>query len=317
MAGAGKCCCERSGSRRGLLAGSSLVLVAMLATGALAGPVTDNETSDQAQSQPVSFLWFGPLTDRTLSPVPLPDFDLASVRAGRTEVPPVFAERLPTQLEPSLPTKVKKALFLKTMLPLILRHNETVLADREKLKVLANAPERVANEHKAWLASLAKRYGSSPQDLTELISRVDVVPPSLALAQAIVESGWGGSRFAREGNAVYGQRSWRPGSGLVPASRDPGAKHEVAVFRSLAAAVAAYVQNLNTHPAYADLRRVRAERRAGGLALDGASLAEHLTAYSEQREAYTEKLQTVIRVNRLSAFDAARLAGSEPPGSPI
>jgi len=113
----------------------------------------------------------------------------------------------------------------------------------------------------AGIAALADRYDANPSDRSDLVGRVDVVPPSLAIAQAAEESGWGTSRFAVEANAVFGQWTFRKGAGVVPERRDPGKRHEVRSFEGLRQSVSAYMHNLNIHWAYKEFRRVRRELR--------------------------------------------------------
>ena len=134
------------------------------------------------------------------------------------------------------------------------------------------------------------------------------MPPSLALAQAAEESGWGTSRFARKGNAVFGQRTWRSGRGMVPLRREDGKRHEVVAFNALRASVDAYLRNLNSHPAYGEFRRLRAEARALDRAVSVPALVGTMTRYSERGADYLRTILAIIRVNRFAAYDRARLA---------
>ena len=138
-----------------------------------------------------------------------------------------------------------------------------------------------------------------------LMRRVDTVPASLALAQAAEESGWGTSRFAQEGNALFGQWTTAEGEGLVPRRREAEASHKVRVFDELHDAVAAYLHNLNTHRAYRQFRLTRAEQRAESGRLDSVALVEDLKSYSERGEDYVASIKTIIRVNRLRQLDQA------------
>ena len=144
----------------------------------------------------------------------------------------------------------------------------------------------------------------SQYELTkELIRRVDVIPTSLVLAQAANESAWGTSRFAREGNNIFGQWCFDEGCGLVPNRRGEDASHEVRAFASVEAAVRAYFRNLNTHPSYEDLRTLRASMRMQGLPLNSMVLARGLTRYSERGMDYVLELQDMIRINELRERD--------------
>ena len=135
------------------------------------------------------------------------------------------------------------------------------------------------------------------------------------MAQAVEESGWGTSRFAREGNAVFGQYTFRRGHGLVPKRREAGKRHEVKSFAALHNSVAAYMHNLNSHRAYRESREQRASRRAERQGPDGIALAATLTRYSARGAAYVKTIQTIIRANDLTRFDQARLTAKEPPGN--
>lgn len=243
-----------------------------------------------------------------------PRFDLDRVRAGHAEVPRVFLASLPPDLPRTETVANRKALFVKALLPLILAANDDIAAERRRLLDIAArvGRGRELDGHDAgWLALLARAYRVDlkvPGALAELIRRVDIVPASLALAQAAAESGWGRSRFAVEGNAVFGQRVWRKGAGIVPRRRASGEIYEVKDFASLSRSIAAYMRNLNVHPAYAALRLERAGMRRDFGRLDGYLLAGGLLRYSERGVDYVRALRAVIRANRFGEFDRARLA---------
>lgn len=231
------------------------------------------------------------------------EYSLKAVRDGAGEVPRLLLSRLPDDWGETGPAR--KALFIRSVLPLVLEANRKLAADRRRLLDLDRwqpLPER----ERQWRDGLAHRFGVAAADRAELLRRVDVVPPSLALAQAALESGWGRSRFARQGNALFGQWSWTRGSGLEPAAREPGASHEVRSFASLLQSVTAYMHTLNTHPAYAEFRARRGRLRAAGGALIGPLLAATLGRYSIERDVYVAKLDLVIRANRLGEYDGAR-----------
>jgi Bax protein len=140
-----------------------------------------------------------------------------------------------------------------------------------------------------------------------LLRRVDVIPPSLVLAQAANESAWGTSRFAQEGYNLFGQWCYQAGCGLVPDNRRPGDNHEVKSFASVEAAVDAYFQNLNTFPSYQYLRRIRQDLRLNELPIDGISLSEGLRSYSERGDEYIEELRRMIWYNDLLERDGVIL----------
>ncbi len=243
-------------------------------------------------------------------------FDLSEARSGgpSLEVPRIFLARLPIDMADVNLTEKRKRAFIKVMLPHILRENELILEDREKLLKLrerrdAGLAQRPRDE--AWLADLSQRYGLDEADIDEMLLRVDIIPPALALAQSIEESGWGTSRFALLGNAVYGQWTWNPGTGIVPENRPDGEKYEVLRFASLGQSVAAYMRNLNSKSSYREFRDNRAKQRQRDQTLDGFGLAAHLHRYSVRGGDYIRTLRSIMRTNELEFFDSARL-GAEP-----
>lgn len=239
-------------------------------------------------------------------------YRLAGIRAGRAAVPRLALAALPRDFASLRDVSQRKTLFLQSVLPLVLLVNEEIRALRAELAravTEAAGADGASPQRRAFLAAVAARYGVDDGAWTALLRRVDTVPVSLALAQAVQESGWGRSRFARGGNALFGQRTWRDDvPGLVPAERADGAEHRVRSFPDLLSAVRTYMHNLNTHPAYAEFRRDRALARARGVAPDASRLALRLTRYAEHGDGYVEALRGILRANRLRDFDAARLA---------
>ncbi|MCH8529719.1 MAG: glucosaminidase domain-containing protein [Saccharospirillum sp.] len=211
--------------------------------------------------------------------------------------------------------EARKQAFYDYFVPLIKQENQRILADRARLEALiekgtANTAER------AWLARLAEHYDfeadlEDTADWARLLRRVDGIPPSLAIAQAANESAWGTSRFAVDGNNYFGQWCFVEGCGLVPTSRPEGARHEVAAFRSPAHSVQRYMNNINSHFAYEELRALRARLRAEGKALTGLALSPTLMRYSERGIEYIEELQAMIRFNKLQRFDELSSLKSE------
>ena len=249
--------------------------------------------------------------DRTLEAA---SFDLKPVRRGYARVPRFFVEDLPDDFDTRMVVSERKQLFVRTVLPLVLKANEEVMAERRRLVAVEeqiSSGREIPEADQVWLDSLAERYRTAPNDFSTLLRRVDAVSPSLALAQAIEESGWGRSRFARHGNALFGQRAWSRGTGFVPEERADGEKFEVRAFDTLLDSVRSYVLNLNRHHAYDDFRALRARMRARDIELGGSHLAETLINYSERRGAYVETLQKLIASNHLQNFESARLS-TEP-----
>ncbi len=237
-------------------------------------------------------------------------YHLENVKSGGKQVPRVFLATLPKDLAQVPENKQRKALFFQTMLPLVLQVNEEILADRARLWKLRyrtgigikhNAGERL------WLRVMTERYGVKAGDIDALTSRIDVIPPALALAQAAEESGWGTSRFAKEGNAIFGQWTFALRSGLTPLKRDQGKNHKVKVFDSLIDSVRSYTVNLNSHLAYKDFRNTRQVLRRAGVPLDSRALVGKLHKYSERGLAYVSALRDLIDFNDLSPLDRARL----------
>ena len=242
------------------------------------------------------------------------DATLELMREGKVPVPRIFLARLPSDLPQVRSVQLRKTAFIKTVLPLILRANQDILAQRRRIQAIARvrgAGLDAGQTSRRFLARMAEEYGTAADDLATLLRRVDIVPPSLALAQAVEESGWGTSRFARRGNAVFGQRTYKAGHGMVPRAREAGEQHEVLAFESLQTSVQAYLWNLNTHDAYADFRDLRQRQRRAGEAFDSGALVGTMLRYSERGDAYVSTIRSIMRANRLTQFDAARLAEAD------
>lgn len=204
--------------------------------------------------------------------------------------------------------EARKNAFFDYLLPKVEAENEAILSNREVLLRVIDAGMPGWSE-RLWLERLARTYElkdfdpTASSDLNELLWRVDVVPASMALAQAANESSWGTSRFAREGNNFFGQWCYQKGCGLVPNARSEGASHEVAAFHSPRESVRRYMNNINTHPAYQTLRRMRAGMRNEGQEITGMALISSLLRYSERGQAYVDELRSMIRVNNLHTLD--------------
>ena len=237
-------------------------------------------------------------------------YDLDQVRAAARPVPRLYLEALPRDLADVSSTNARKRLFVQVVLPFILRVNEEIAAARWRVERLGDRvmwADALSAADREWLVAMADFYGAVPFDVPDLLSRLDIVPPSLALAQAAEESGWGTSRFVREGNALFGQYTYKAKPGMVPARRDADKRHRVRSHENLLDAVRAYVHNLNTHWAYQDFRSARAGLRRAGSPITGDALAGELRQYSERRAAYVQAIRQIIRQNRLGEFDQAWL----------
>jgi Bax protein len=202
----------------------------------------------------------------------------------------------------------RKHLFFDFLRPVVRAENRRVQASRERLLALLEHLDRggeVGAWDADWLARMARRYrvdASAPRARAEALKRkIDRIPTSLALAQAALESAWGQSRFAREANNLFGEWCFTPGCGVVPKARPAGRTYEVAAFDGVGASVHSYIRNLNSHPAYAPLRRLRAQARSAGREPTGHALAGGLYNYAEIGMKYVGRIQSVIQRNDLDA----------------
>ena len=243
-------------------------------------------------------------------------YTLQPIRQDASAVPRIDVLSMPEDWPDVTVEDTLKSGFFRTLLPLVLLANRNIADERARLVALQGSlidEGGLNSSEQDWLDKLATRYGvdrgqdGEPADtVTELLPRVDAVPVSLAIAQAALESGWGRSRFALEGNALFGQWTWE-GGGMKPLEAAAGSTHEVARFDSLLASVEAYMLNLNSQGAYADFRKIRAAQRAQGNNPDGLTLASTLVHYSQEGTAYPVKLDRIIRSNELAPFDQATL----------
>ncbi len=207
----------------------------------------------------------------------------------------------------------KKAAFFDYMMPFVNEENRKLMELRGeilKLEAKVEGGKSLSGRESKWLSRLYEEYGFDPQEpgkgdfFKNLLSRVDAIPPSLALAQAAIESGWGTSRFAREGYNFYGIWCYTPGCGLVPRKRPAGATYEVTKYKNVSHSVGAYFKAINTNQAYLTLRLIRADLRSNGKPINGMSLARGLEKYSERGMAYVGDVQGLIQSNGLNRFDA-------------
>ncbi len=230
-------------------------------------------------------------------------------------VPPLILENIPADIEKSACTAVKKRTFFMGLLPMVLLANQEIEEERvEILRLLQKHESNISHptDHER-LAEISKRYGlrgrpsTDHRARTQLLQRVGTIPASLVLAQAANESAWGTSRFARLGNNLFGEWTYKPGTGIVPAGRPPGETYEVRKFSSLYESIRSYMNNLNRNGAYRELRKVRAELLKSEQAVTGMALAQGLLHYSQRGEEYIEEIQAMIRQNKLSRTEEASL----------
>ena len=235
------------------------------------------------------------------------NYSLEDVRKNKL-VKPISLTLLPSEIKKIENTKKRKEFFIQIILPLIIKENNNIRLDRKKLFSILNKSKNTKVE-KVWLNSKFKQYGVVNKDLSTLKIRMDEVPVSMAIAQAAKETGWGTSRFAQEGNALFGQWTWS-GEGIKPSEADDDSTHKVMKFKVLQASIRAYQRNLNTHSSYKSFRDARAELRDKGKKLDSMILSEHLDKYAETGKEYVKILQQIIKQNNLIDFDDAKLLPS-------
>ena len=232
------------------------------------------------------------------------NYNLKDIRKKKI-VKPITIDLLPKEIKLIENSKKKKELFIKIILPLIIEENNRINLDRKRLFSILNKNNNTDSE-KNWLNKKFKQYGVVNKDLTTLKIRMDVVPVSLAIAQAAKETGWGTSRFALEGNALFGQWTWSK-DGMKPSSASVDTKHKVMKFNILQASVRAYQRNLNTHSGYKKFREARAIQRDNQGKLNSLELVDFLDKYAETGKEYTIILKKIIEQNKLTDFDDAEL----------
>ena len=235
------------------------------------------------------------------------DYNLKDVRKTKL-VKPVRLSLLPNEMKMIESTEKRKNLFIQIILPLIIEENNRIKLNRKKLFSILNKNHN-SNAEKKWLNEKFKQYGVLNKDLSTLKVRMDTVPVSLAIAQAAKETGWGTSRFALEGNALFGQWTWS-GEGIKPADADHNATHKIMKFKILKSSIRAYQRNLNTHSGYKEFRMARAALRDNRRNLDGLILATYLNRYAETGTEYVKIIKQIIKQNNLTDFDEVKLLPS-------
>ena len=263
----------------------------------------DNNDNKKLENQTVSLD-----TQITLNLFENLKYDLKKIRQWQP-VKPIYLSQLPKDLDRLKNTKTKKDTFIKIVMPLILDENNKILENRKKLfKILGKSTNSMGE--KRWLKRRFKEYGIKKGDITELKVRMDIIPASIAIAQAAKESGWGTSRFALEGNAMFGQWTWSK-NGIEPTEKSGNQDHKILRFSMLRSSVKAYKNNLNTHRGYREFREKRAELRKNNKKISGLKLVNYLHNYAATGKNYTKILQKIIEQNRLTDFDDATLINSD------
>ncbi len=232
------------------------------------------------------------------------NYKLSDVRINKI-AKPVEIGKLPYELKEIQSVKKRKELFIQIVLPLILEENNKILLDRKKLFAILNKNNNSKSENE-WLNKKFKQYGVTKKDIQTLKRRMDIIPPSMAIAQAAKETGWGTSRFALEGNALFGQWTYTD-KGIKPAAAEAGTTHKVMMFNVLKSSVRAYVRNLNTHKSYRKMRYIRAIQRDNDGKLNSLELVDYLDKYAETGKDYTIILKKIIDQNSLNDFDDVKI----------
>ncbi len=235
------------------------------------------------------------------------DYDLKTVRYQK-KVKPIYFTQFPKDLDEIKDTKLKKETFIKIVLPLVVAENEKILDDKIKLRKIISK-KMTSEKEKSWLRLKLREYKVKNSDFSELDKRMDIIPVSIALAQAAKESGWGTSRFALEGNAIFGQWTWT-GQGIEPLNKGKHEGHKILRFPILRASVKAYKNNLNTHKGYSEFREKRHSIRKRNKSIKGLDLTDTLDKYAQTGKEYTDILEQIIKQNDLSDFETVQLTNS-------
>ena len=235
------------------------------------------------------------------------EYDLKTVRYQK-RVKPIYFTQFPKDLDEIKDTQLKKETFIKIVLPLVVAENEKILNDKIKLKKILSK-KMTTDKEKSWLRLKLREYKVKKSDFIELSKRMDIIPVSIALAQAAKESGWGTSRFALEGNAIFGQWTWT-GQGIEPLNKGKHEGHKILRFPILRASVKAYKNNLNTHKGYAEFREKRFSFRKRNRNIKGLDLTDTLDRYAQTGKEYTEILEKIIKQNDLTDFESVQLTNS-------
>ncbi|PLX95785.1 MAG: Bax protein [Desulfuromonas sp.] len=240
-------------------------------------------------------------------------------------VPPLIVTRFPEDMATISKVQQRKEIFFLSLLPMTLLANEEILKERKELLTILDRFDRQSPpnpQQMVFLSALGQKYKVKGDPLTQkgsrqkLLKRVDIVPPSMVLAQAASESAYGTSRFAQEGNNIFGEWTFTPGTGIVPEGRPEGESYEIRRFSSLYDSLNSYLRNINTHWAYQELRDLRAGQRAQKETVTGSALAAGLRLYSTRRDAYVEDIRRIIDGNRLSHLAKISLRSTNASAEP-
>ncbi len=222
------------------------------------------------------------------------------------KVPSLYISSLPEDFGKITSSSKKKSLFIRSILPLIIKENNKIETLSKKIKILNKNFEKINRNQALWLNEMLASYRVNTNSIDDLLVKVDVIPVSIALGQAAIESGWGTSRFAMEGNALYGQWSWKAGSGIVPKERDKNEIYEIKSFLSLSNSVASYMKNLNSHPNYKNFRINRSLLREHNIPISGSYLYKYLDKYAVDSN-YSDTLKKIIDINKFDELESVEI----------
>ena len=232
------------------------------------------------------------------------DFNIERVKETKI-IPNVLVLKLPKDLKNIKSIKNRKEIFIKIALPLIISENEKLILLNSEVKSKKERFNLISRKEAVWIRNLMDEYQSYKLD--SLLVKIDAIPASLALAQAVIESGWGTSRFAYEGNALFGQYVWDKSSeGIIPNERGDGAKYKIKTFKNLKESVSSYMKNLNTNSHYSEFRINRFVKRSNNLPMSGVELAEYLYNYSIEDD-YPYKVMNIILTNGFEEFESVSI----------
>ena len=241
-------------------------------------------------------------------------FDIDYIKKNK-RVPNIIIAKFPNDFKNIYSSSLKKELFIKVALPLIVKENENLISQNLKIERLKNRFSSINRREALWLRKKMEEYEVRNNSIGELLMKIDAIPVSIALSQAAVESGWGSSRFASEGNALFGQYVWGDGKGIVPEERSEDEIHKIKSFKNLQSSVSSYMKNLNSNFHYDEFRLNRYVMRKNGINLDGIYLAEFLYNYSTEED-YPEKIKKIIQSNGLDDFDEVKIDNLSVESSP-
>jgi Bax protein len=243
-------------------------------------------------------------------------YDLEQIKKNKQDVPKIFVTSVPSDMNKITDVRQKKDLFFKMILPLILKANKEVIKERTKLLSLEKSLKNISSNDKKWLDKMSRKYQVSSKRenpienmkmrIGGLKIKIDAVSPSLSLTQAAIESAWGTSRFAKLGNALFGEWTW-DGTGIIPKGREKGERHSVKKFKTMYGAVKSYINNTNRNRAYEIMWTMRSERRKAKKTFEGYALASSMIHYSQRGMGYVNTIRSIIKGNNLFGLDNAKL----------